>query len=830
MEKKILALAAMGLVGGVATVATAQPFVINVSGATLLENFSRVPASTNDWLDVDGDGVAGSLGSLSIDQLAPAVIDPFSASTRWTVQYRATGSINGFNELTQWGSSFATLPADIAVAGASNAYYNGDRYIFAGVLEAPSNSGNPGGAPVTSNTVTLQALRNTNNTFSGGGIRIDVAPVDVSSRWATQRTGDPLSPEATPVSSGYGRYNRLSLRLDGTVGGLASNLPGLNGRNLFDAANPGTANGDTLFDTPLTFAPIGAVVNYGVGRAEIDMTDIQHLFIAGRLSNGENLTAVTRDVGSGTRNGFNNTTEVDPSWGVGENVGGQTNAPSNSQSEDEAGARFVPSNKQGGSNVLRAVQNSRLAIGYAGPETGVTGSYPGSWLLRDAADVLAVRHNAGSYGGTQYFRPSIANILNGDYNIGGPAVLVTLGDPRNQNELGGQAGNTNPRMRNSHAASYVNNITRSTESFVAGVGNPDNDFMPGQYLATQFILTPALSKVHNQVIPTQMDNNTNFNAVLNSYTLTNNQLANPEFTSFNTGVAGRTPRRLNISVGTYSDGTQGGNYIAQSGASVSEDSVLAIRNKIAFDFNGDGARTSADLGGALAALGQRAGGPAWVAPDGIYGAGAGLTAVIEIIGDVNSDGSFTAADIRYFADGLNLVAGNLDRKAGFTAVDAAFGGNFFGTTKSTGFAHSLGDSRADITNAAGRVTPGFSPIGADGAIDINDLVYLRAQFIGNLAIADGEANWSNLSEAASFDLSADLTGDLKVNADDLAEFYAILGTCAVDYNLDGFIDFFDYDDFVAGFESGNTLTDFNNDGFLDFFDYDDYVNAFEAGC
>ena len=91
MEKKILALAAMGLVGGVGGVATAQPFVINVSGATLLENFSRVPASTNDWLDVDGDGIAGSLGSAGIDQLAPATIDPFVliAVTMWRTAMRS---------------------------------------------------------------------------------------------------------------------------------------------------------------------------------------------------------------------------------------------------------------------------------------------------------------------------------------------------------------------------------------------------------------------------------------------------------------------------------------------------------------------------------------------------------------------------------------------------------------------------------------------------------------------------------------------------------------------------------------------------------------------
>jgi hypothetical protein len=830
MEKKILALAALGLVGGV-TPANAQPFVINISGATLLENLVRVQSSTNDYLDCDGDGIAASLGSATLDQLAPPTIDPFSPSQLWAVQYRAVGSINGLIELTTWGSSFATLPGQLSSSTPSNAYYNGDRYLAAGVLENPSNSGNPGSAPVTSDTTTLQALRNSNNTFSGGGIRIDIAPVDVSSRWATQRDGSASSPTTSPSQSGYGQYNRVSRRLDGSVGGLTSNLPGLNGRNLFDPANPGAADANTLFDTPLTFAPIGAIVNYGVGRSEIEMTDLQHLFVAGRLANGENLTAVTRDVGSGTRNAFNNTTRIDPSWGVGENVGGLTGAPSNSQSEDEVGGRFVPSNKQGGSNVLRTVQNSRLAIGYAGPETGVTGSYPGNWLGRDAADLLAVRHNVGSYVDNGFRRPTIQNVLDGLYNIGGPAVLITLGDPRNQAELGGQSGNTNPRMRNTQAAAYVNNITRSAEAFTTGVGNPDLDFTPGQYLATQFVLTPALTLVHNQVNPTQMDANSGFSLSLYNYTLANNQLANAEFASFNSNTAGRVPRRLNITSGTYSDGTQGGNYIAQSGASVAEDAVLALRNKVAFDFNGDGVRSPADVADAVAAWRQRQpSGPAWTAPDGIYGVGSGQTVVIEVLGDLNSDGSYTAADLRYYADGLHLVNGSLDRKAGFTAVDNAFGGNFFGTTKSTGTAHNPGDSRADIAGPSGNNTRGFSPIGSDGTIDVNDLIYIRAQFINNPFVADNEADWADLSEAAGFDLSADLTGDLKVNADDLAEFYTILGTCPVDFNFDGFVDFFDYDDFVAAFEGGNPLTDFNNDGFLDFFDYDDYVGAFEAGC
>jgi hypothetical protein len=57
--------------------------------------------------------------------------------------------------------------------------------------------------------------------------------------------------------------------------------------------------------------------------------------------------------------------------------------------------------------------------------------------------------------------------------------------------------------------------------------------------------------------------------------------------------------------------------------------------------------------------------------------------------------------------------------------------------------------------------------------------------------------------------------------------------CAADFNGDGFLDFFDYDAFVACFEGGTCgggSADFNGDGFVDFFDYDGFVGVFEAGC
>lgn len=58
--------------------------------------------------------------------------------------------------------------------------------------------------------------------------------------------------------------------------------------------------------------------------------------------------------------------------------------------------------------------------------------------------------------------------------------------------------------------------------------------------------------------------------------------------------------------------------------------------------------------------------------------------------------------------------------------------------------------------------------------------------------------------------------------------------CPADFNEDGFLDFFDYDDYVTCFETGacppGRTADFNGDDFVDFFDYDAFVTAFSDGC
>lgn len=56
------------------------------------------------------------------------------------------------------------------------------------------------------------------------------------------------------------------------------------------------------------------------------------------------------------------------------------------------------------------------------------------------------------------------------------------------------------------------------------------------------------------------------------------------------------------------------------------------------------------------------------------------------------------------------------------------------------------------------------------------------------------------------------------------------GGCAADFNDDGFIDCFDYIDFVDAFESGDPRADVTGDAFADFFDYAEFVRLFQTGC
>ena len=868
----------LGLVGTAGGVAAAQPAPVVVTGSTLFESFfGAAPQATIDAIDANHDGIARLTAdpsvTLGVQQLAPTGVNPFSGY--WAVEYRSVGSGNGLAELVNFGTRFSFNSNDIAntqsatgpglLPGLDNAYCNRTKFYngnATGPVAGLYNAANPGGHPFRSDLNTLLATYSSPDTPSAGGVRMDLAILDVPVTWFVTQPGT-ASPLATPVTTGYGNNGAVARNPNGTptASGGGNKLKSLTSSDGAVVLNLNTASPDarTVFDTPIAFAPIDFMTNYGTGHSQATITELRHLFATGRLPSGENLVAVTRDAGSGTRNGGMNSLGLDPSFGVGDNVGAKNDDPAGTQASDRSilGSNFVPSNKGGSGSLERTVLNSRLAIGTTGAERGVSNN---GWLLGSGGDtranLLAIRNDIG--GGTVYARPTINNLLDNDlngYNIGGPETFASIGDPRAAAPASGGTGwtgafdpfvdgsngfpadgvyqvgesftdlngngvrdafnaeaglaNTHPAITNAFAAEYLNNISRSIQSFVS-FGQNQADFTPGEYLALNFILVAATDNVQSALDPKTIVPNTQLNQALQDNIRANNTVySRPEYLAFNFNSAGIVPTRTPLSAGAYTDGSTQ-LYVRQDGATIPSGEFLPIRNKISGDFNQDGVRDITDIAESINAVTHRS---TWVAPTGAYAAGTEGTVALDVIGDFNNDGNFDAKDVRYFADGLALDgSGNLDRKAGFIAVDQAFGGNFFGTTKANG-AYQAGDSRADIAGAAG-TTPGYAPVGSDGAINGADIDYVYKQFKRNANVTDGEANWSNLVEASTTDLSADLNGDLKVNQDDITEMLGILGTSLGDVNLDGVVDATDLSIATSnlGAAGGWAMGDVNGDG------------------
>ncbi|MBX3357543.1 MAG: hypothetical protein KF745_03860 [Phycisphaeraceae bacterium] len=891
-NRPINLLAACGLVAGLSAVTYAQPQtprLINLSGATLQENFLSAPAQGNDYIDANNDGysrlinpppaavqrlnLSNNLAFTSPYPAIPAL--PDRTRLHWIIQYRAVGSINGFIELEQFGrtdlagtnaASYITTDAlgPLTSRACERAYANGDgnstaeRYINtgSGAGRANFNPGNPGGAPVRSMTNGTYLATAYNVVPCGdsvpadgpgpnepipaggvggawgcpgvGGIQIDIAALDVPSAWAVQVAGGSPDPLDKPFAAGYGRNPRLAVAKSGATFSPAFGavLAPLTTRNLYAG---GAADVNTIFDTSTTFTPIAPITSYGTGYQQMTYSQLRHLFAAGRLPSGENLMAITRDTGSGTHNGMMNSIGLDPSWGIGENIAGGSGL-SSSTPENNLGSSFVPGNKSGSGGLESTIYNVRLGIGYTGAERGINSGW-----LPNRINLLAVQKDgvrSDSLPG-DFVRPTIDRVLNNGlrgqtdpssgliytvdgFQIGGPAVFASLGFARNApankggwgwdavNEAGVNPNAALPAMSNVEAAAYINNISRSLDAINANPGSASNDSTPGEFLAATFIL-PAATDYRQEVSdPTSFVLNTERRQTVQDFTLAPgfNALSNSAYSAFDTTKAGLVPVRNSGAGISYGDGVVDGlNYINQNGVAVSYGGTLSLRNKIAGDFNNDGARTAADVNDMLLAYKDRNvdGAPVtWQA---------GTDAVIEILGDFTCDGRFDQADIRYWADGLHVVSGSLNRAAGFLAVDSAWntiGGssNFFGTTMSTGAAYTPGASAADVCNAT-EITPrGFVQV-VDGKVDVHDVKFIYAQFRDN--VSDGEANWDDIAEAVKFDLSADVNGDLKVNEDDIT---AILGPSILkarrgDIDLNGRVDLCDYA--ISNLSQGQSL-------------------------
>ncbi|MEM8757439.1 MAG: hypothetical protein AAGF47_06635, partial [Planctomycetota bacterium] len=686
----------------------------------------------------------------------------------------------------------------------ADAWYNRQQYNGGGSLSSPANSNNPRGYPVRSPiTGGYLAVNSTND--STHGIQIDLAQTDVPVAWFVEQPGA-ASFEAVPNGAGYGTNPIPGVSADGTDPNARDNT-----LRVLQNTNTNTASPDqcTIFDNPLTLAPVGAIVNYGVGLSQIDKSDLRHGLVTGRRLNGENLVFATRDSGSGTRNGFANGICLDPSWAMGDNVGSRQSSSSN----DNLGPNWQPTNLGGSSRMDAVVLDSRLGIGHTGAER--LNRYKTSNNGNGGLDVLAIRNDIFGSPAATYNRPFIDNLLDNSadngYNVIGPGNIASIGD---RTAMSGPA-----QMENQAAADYLNNIAASVAAFSELPGADETLFSPGEFLAFRFIPNGTADFVAGPNGACDLVPAPNFNQDLQEFVRGASALGEDEFEFFDFTAAGDVPsRQTGI---TYLDGVPGGtSYIDESGDTVTYGTGLSQRNKISGDFNADLERNADDIADIVAAWEERDGGASWTPPSGDAGPSGDF--VIDIVGDFNGDGSFDLLDVRYFMDGLALdtSTGNLDRGDAFEDADnASASGNLFGTSLATGAAYTAGASAADV--AGNGSTPGFHPIGADGVIDAADLDSILLQYA---ELADGSLDWSNTNDAATptrtgsrRDLSADVNGDLIVNIADLCEALDFLDTDYGDVNLDGSADAADLAIINAnsGQAGGWADGDITGDGFVD---------------
>ncbi|MDP1662711.1 MAG: hypothetical protein Q8L55_12425, partial [Phycisphaerales bacterium] len=642
MNSKTLALAsAAGMAMAVCGVAFAQPGIVNISGATLLESFVTAPASTNDFIDVDGDGTAGIFAN-GIDQLAPVISGAgtpvYAAGTRWLVHYRNIGSISGLNELVRTGRTWVTTDwADLNGIPATNntttkAFYNRTQFINNNATVAGTffDTANPGAlawrtAIVGDNVPRIASFGHT----AGQGLHTDIAVADVPALWGFITPNGTARFDRKPGQPGYGDNPRTATNPNGTTpgsGNISARLVVASSINLYDGV-PANANANTLFDNPLAFAPVATLTNIGTGKQQIEQSDVRHILTTGRLMSGENLTIVTRDAGSGTRNGHNNSFGVDPSWGNGENVGAEnSNTPS-----ELVGNAYLPSNKTGSSNVERTLRNTRLGFGYTGAERFVSAGLNGANFR---LELLAIQNDL--LGGTVYSRPTVTTVFdNGPdgWIIGGPASLITFGDPKAEPVAAGGTGAATPRVRNSDAAAYLNNLRQSIDNFASVPADPANFGMPGEFAATQFILLAGIDRLQSQTDPLDLQPNAGLNQALQDSLKSISIYANAAFQSFNATETGRVPERRQASTGfagNYNDG-RNASYVNQAGVNVSYGTQVPARNKIAGDFDNNGVRNVNDAAGLVAAWRDRQGLGAWDGV-GVNGGVSDTSAVIELLG------------------------------------------------------------------------------------------------------------------------------------------------------------------------------------------------------
>jgi hypothetical protein len=800
------AVAVGAIVGGSAFAQPTYQHQVNISGATLFANFFSAPAGTNDWIDVNGDGIWGYNPSNYQTPQQLALDWNLSGSTYFCVQTRGVGSGTGFAELENWYNLSPTVDGEQATT-----YYGGvtDNSFINQEKWGNATGYIPGGYGSATHAGTCPV----------DPCSVDIAVMDVPPIWfVTYGTAADANWSKMPTQSGYGTNKTTSWTT--SQSNAIKSLIATRARNGFKQVfNLNTSNPDanTIFDNQIAWVPIAYIVNPGVGISggNITQQQLQYLYMTGRMPTGENLVACTRDSGSGTRNAAMNSLGMDPSWGRGDNIGTKSSA----LGTDQLGKIAQPTNLDGTSLMGNAVMNRRLGIGYIG--------------MTNAASDIGLYHyealNIKKTGASQFVHPNLnsalhnANVDTG-WQYGGNETFATVGDP--------MSDSAQYPMGNVYAAKYLKNIVQSIHDFLTlpDATNADSNTigMPGRFMAQNWMLAAALDAVPSNTNPTQFSANQGLVQSIQDFIVANNSQYNVG--DYGTAGTGVVPTRLPFQTGdanTYAD-HQKQDYKDVMGNTVYHGHHLGLRNKIMGDFNGSHVRNINQIPQMMVA---------YINPSAMTNKGTASDNISyldgnasdsnyvcpAIIGDFDGDGNFNADDIRYFADGLAIdpATGKVNRATGFTMVDqnwtAALAaldanhpiiGNYFNTTLARGsYVANSGASRADIAGKAGKTpTPGAFLPAADGKVDDKDIDYLnyvlrggyKMAALGQTPAANPAArgnvwDFANPAQAPFMDLSCDMNGDNKIDSTDVDYIvHTVLGTNYGDVNLDGKVDFKDF--------------------------------------
>lgn len=457
---------------------------INFAGATLFVDFFRSRAATNDATpaDYDGDGEFGFAsppfgfpGSGNfVDQLSSLYTPGAGLDTFWSFSYRSVGSVAGFGEFVD-SQLCGGVPQNVA----------SEAGIFNGFEFSTGSTINWGGPFANSSGIPLSQCE------------IHGSLTDVPAAWAVTVAGS-AKWDRDPTELGYGLNSLKSATFNGQAG-VTPQLQFLDRACTTNSLNVNTANPDsgTIFDVGVAFGPVVPIANRGSGVQNLKYSQMQYHFTTGRMPNGMNLIATTRDVGSGTRNAFNNSLDIDPSWGRGDNLGDRyTNSAT-----DLLGPNFTQSNRGGSSRMEGVTQNNRLALGYTGLAGGsraardaFRGFYELANVCKDVdedgnplveCDTVGFACLAGPIGSNGiaideaapnngYVRPSVNTVLDNcdpacGYQIGGLVSFSVIGDPNANRAMDDPRRTTNPAVGNQQVANYLNNITDSTDLFTGNV-------------------------------------------------------------------------------------------------------------------------------------------------------------------------------------------------------------------------------------------------------------------------------------------------------------------------------------------------------------------------